>query len=169
MAFLAVDQLGNEYIFNNQPTRLKNGWCSFELNPIKLPYGSILRLSGLYLTFEDAPFEMVTNNFRHDVCVDSGCRTSELKLKTRKREVVQARQFIMAYNKIYLGLSLASAAAEFGKDHATCCHSIKTIQNLYSTNRTYREQFKDIFTNFPLLLKYKIGEMESNFKINIKE
>jgi|GEM_PF-2885055 len=65
--------------------------------------------------------------------------------KTRKREVVQARQIIQVIVKYQLNWSLAKVGLNIGlKDHATIMHSIKTMRNLYETNKYYRENVDSI-------------------------
>ena len=54
-----------------------------------------------------------------------------MKSKTRKREVVQARQIAMFYAKNMTKASLATIGAQCGgKDHATVLHAYRTVNNL---------------------------------------
>ena len=164
MCYLAIEKNGDEYIFQHEPKRLENCWCSFEINAIKLPKKTILKLTGRIINWSDDPIKLETekiNDFYILVCSLSGCDINSLSIRTRKKETVQARQIIMAHRKIYLGLSLSEAGFEFGKDHATVLHSIKTIQDLHQTSKSYREQFKELFTEYPLLLTYKIGASDN--------
>ena len=62
-----------------------------------------------------------------------------LKSKTRKREVVQARQIAMYYAKNHTKASLASIGAHCGgKDHATVLHAYRTVNNLIETDKQFR-------------------------------
>ena len=62
-----------------------------------------------------------------------------LKSKTRKREVVQARQIAMFFSKKLTKSSLANIGAHCGgKDHATVLHACKTVNNLMETDKTFR-------------------------------
>ncbi|UTW62578.1 chromosomal replication initiator protein DnaA [bacterium SCSIO 12741] len=62
-----------------------------------------------------------------------------LKSKTRKREVVQARQIAMYFSKKMTKSSLANIGAHCGgKDHATVLHACKTVNNLMETDKTFR-------------------------------
>lgn len=67
MAYLAVDSYGTELIFKERPCRSKGAWYSFDRykcivtydeNKIWLPEGSIEKLIGRKLTWEDGPFEL---------------------------------------------------------------------------------------------------------------
>ena len=77
-------------------------------------------------------------------------KDDEMKQKTRKGEVVEARQICMAlYYHLFRnkGATLAEAGAPFEKDHATVLHAMKTIRNRLSTQPkdrlavNYREAF----------------------------
>ncbi|HMW97285.1 MAG TPA: chromosomal replication initiator protein DnaA, partial [Flavobacteriales bacterium] len=62
-----------------------------------------------------------------------------LKSKTRKREVVQARQIAMYFAKKMTKNSLASIGAHCGgKDHATGLHACRTVNNLQETDKQFR-------------------------------
>ena len=54
--------------------------------------------------------------------------------KSRKREIVTARQLSMKFAKVYTKSSLATIGAHNGgKDHATVLHACKTIDSLVDT------------------------------------
>ena len=58
----------------------------------------------------------------------------EMEMKTRKREIVTARQVSMMLAKTFTKYSLAKIGNEIGKkDHATVLHACKTISNLLDT------------------------------------
>lgn len=62
-----------------------------------------------------------------------------MKSKTRKREVVQARQIAMYYAKSLTKNSLATIGAQCGgKDHATVLHACRTVNNLIDTDKRFR-------------------------------
>ncbi len=68
-----------------------------------------------------------------------------LKSKTRKREVVQARQIAMYYAKNHTKASLASIGAHCGgKDHATVLHAYRTVNNLIETDKQFRAYIADL-------------------------
>ncbi len=68
-----------------------------------------------------------------------------LQSKTRKREIVQARQIAMYFSKTLTKSSLASIGAQIGgKDHATVLHACKTINNLIDTDKRFKNQISDI-------------------------
>lgn len=68
-----------------------------------------------------------------------------LKSKTRKREVVQARQIVMYFAKSMTKASLASIGAQCGgKDHATVLHACRTVNNLIDTDKQIRGYIQEL-------------------------
>lgn len=71
--------------------------------------------------------------------------------KSRKRELVEARQVVMAsyYNafanhKRY-PISLTIAGNVYYKDHATVIHAVKTVSNLIDTDPAYVEKYSEVW------------------------
>ncbi|MFC2097120.1 chromosomal replication initiator protein DnaA [Bacteroidota bacterium] len=68
-----------------------------------------------------------------------------LQSKTRKREIVQARQIAMYFSKNLTKSSLATIGAQIGgKDHATVLHACKTVNNLIDTDKRFRAYIEEI-------------------------
>jgi chromosomal replication initiator protein len=68
-----------------------------------------------------------------------------LKSKTRKREVVQARQIAMYFAKKMTKSSLANIGMHCGgKDHATVLHACRTVNNLQETDKQFRKYLEDL-------------------------
>jgi chromosomal replication initiator protein len=68
-----------------------------------------------------------------------------LKSKTRKREVVQARQIAMYFAKKMTKSSLANIGLHCGgKDHATVLHACRTVNNLSETDKNFRKYLEDL-------------------------
>ncbi|TKG94366.1 chromosomal replication initiator protein DnaA [Puteibacter caeruleilacunae] len=79
------------------------------------------------------------------VCEYFGLPADSLQAKTRKREIVQARQIAMYFSKNMTKASLASIGAQIGKkDHATVLHACKTVRNLKDTDKSFRNYVDDI-------------------------
>jgi chromosomal replication initiator protein len=65
--------------------------------------------------------------------------------KTRKREIVQARQISMYFAKSLTKSSLALIGSQIGgKDHATVLHACKTVNNLLETDKRFRLYLDEI-------------------------
>ena len=68
-----------------------------------------------------------------------------LQSRTRKREIVQARQVAMFFSKSLTKSSLATIGSQIGgKDHATVLHACKTVNNLLDTDKHFKNQIEDI-------------------------
>ncbi len=79
------------------------------------------------------------------VCDYFNMPVDALQTKTRKREIVQARQIAMYFSKSLTKYSLASIGAQIGsKDHATVLHACKTVNNLKDTDKNFRQFVEDI-------------------------
>ena len=79
------------------------------------------------------------------VCDYFDMHVDTLQAKTRKREIVQARQIAMFFSKSLTKHSLASIGAQIGsKDHATVLHACKTVTNLKDTDKNFRQYVEDI-------------------------
>lgn len=94
---------------------------------------------------------------------------SELILsKTRKREIVEPRQ-VLCYmmkkhiiksmpinsNKIKSDLSLEEIGFFVGVDHATVLHGIRTVKNLYDTDKNYKIKILQIEKNINEIISKK--------------
>ena len=68
-----------------------------------------------------------------------------LKSKTRKREVVQARQNAMFFSKSMTKSSLATIGLHCGgKDHATVLHACRTVNNLMDTDKRFKNYIEEL-------------------------
>ncbi len=113
-------------------------------------------LNGKQLTIELASemIEKLVKNTKKDITIDYiqkvvceyfGLPSDVLNAKTRKREIVQARQIAMYFSKNLTKASLSTIGSVIGnKDHATVLHACKTVNNLMETDRRFRAQIEDI-------------------------
>lgn len=86
-------------------------------------------------------FQDVCNYFNIDI--DAAVK------KTNKREIVQLRQISMYFSKKLTNNILKEIGSEHGgKDHATVLYAIKTINDLYDTNRRIRYDIQTLETIF---------------------
>ncbi|HXH99422.1 MAG TPA: chromosomal replication initiator protein DnaA [Sphingobacteriaceae bacterium] len=68
-----------------------------------------------------------------------------VKSKTRKREIVQARQISMYLAKIHTKTSLKSIGAFFGgRDHSTVIYACQTVDDLIDTDKKFKGYVADI-------------------------
>jgi len=79
------------------------------------------------------------------VCDYFGLPNDVLHTKTRKREIVQARQIAMYFSKSMTKSSLSTIGSLIGgKDHATVLHACKAVNNLIDTDKRFKSQIEDI-------------------------
>jgi chromosomal replication initiator protein len=65
--------------------------------------------------------------------------------KTRKREIVQARQLAMYFSKKLTKASLATIGLHCGnKDHATVLHACRTVANLQETDKQFKSYIDEL-------------------------
>lgn len=73
----------------------------------------------------------------------------ELKDKTRKKEIVIARQIAMYFAKEFTGFSLKSIGYHFGgRDHSTVIHAIQAVTEMIQEKREIRMYVEDIGKKF---------------------
>ncbi|MBQ1696219.1 MAG: chromosomal replication initiator protein DnaA, partial [Bacteroidales bacterium] len=79
------------------------------------------------------------------VCNYFSMSVDVLSSKTRKREIVQARQIAMYFAKNMTKCSLAVIGNAIGnKDHATVLHACKTVNNLIDTDKNFKQDLEEI-------------------------
>lgn len=66
----------------------------------------------------------------------------KLFIKTRKREIDEARMVAMQYRNEKMGCTLRKAAEPYGLNHATVVHAKKTIDDLVKNNMAFRQKYE---------------------------
>jgi chromosomal replication initiator protein len=75
----------------------------------------------------------------YDIPVDT------IKSKTRKREIVQARQIAMYFAKDFTKSSLKNIGSHFGnRDHSTVIHACQTVSDLMDTDKKFRNDVDEL-------------------------
>ena len=82
------------------------------------------------------------------VCDYFNITREEMLSKSRKRQIVQARQIAMFLSRnLISNCSLATIGSEIGgKDHATVLHACTTVSDLMSTDKVFKKYVTDIET-----------------------
>ncbi len=89
--------------------------------------------------------ELSISQIQKIVCDHFNIHIDLLQEKTRKREIVQARQVAMYFSKSLTKSSLASIGSQIGgKDHATVLHACKTVNNLMETDKRFNQSIQEI-------------------------
>jgi chromosomal replication initiator protein len=69
----------------------------------------------------------------------------EMKDKTRKKEIVIARQTAMYFAKNHTNLSLKAIGYHFGKrDHTTVLHAIESVNNMIDTDKEFKNGIAEL-------------------------
>jgi chromosomal replication initiator protein len=89
--------------------------------------------------------DMTIDFIKKIVCDFLGVKVDDMQTKSRKQEIVQARQISMFFAKKYTKASLSTIGAEIGnKDHATVLYAHKTVNNLFDTDKVYKTNIMGI-------------------------
>lgn len=94
------------------------------------------------------------NNFNQEISFDSiqqtvsetlGISIELIQGKSRKREIVQARQIAMYFCKELTDSSLKNIGSAFGgRDHSTVIHACQTVRDLMDTDRNFERQVAEV-------------------------
>ena len=89
--------------------------------------------------------EVTIEKVQKAVCQYFNISMDNLLSKSRKRQIVQARQIAMYMSRNLLKCSLSTIGSEIGgKDHSTVLHACATVQDLMSIDKTFRQYVSDI-------------------------
>lgn len=89
--------------------------------------------------------EITIDTIQKMVCEFFDVPYERLMHKTRKREIVQARQISMYLAKGFTKNSLKTIGEHFGgRDHTTVIHSCQTVKNLMDTDSIFRENVMEL-------------------------
>src|ERR1700710_930277 len=89
--------------------------------------------------------EITIETIQRMVCEFFDVPFEKLLQKTRKREIVQARQITMFLSKAFTKNSLKTIGEHFGgRDHTTVIHSCQTVKDLMDTDTTFKENVMEL-------------------------
>ena len=89
--------------------------------------------------------ELTIDKVQKVVCDYFNITRDDLLSKTRKRNIVQARQIAMYMSRNLINVSLSTIGSEIGgKDHATVLHACTTVTDLITTDKTFKQYVADI-------------------------
>ena len=89
--------------------------------------------------------EITIDAIQKMVCEYFGVPYDKLLQKTRKREIVQARQITMYLSKAFTKNSLKTIGEHFGgRDHTTVIHSCQTVKDLMDTDTLFKESVLEL-------------------------
>ena len=135
--------------------RIQSNFRELEGALISLLANATLAHKEITVELAESITEKIVGEEQNDVTIDKVQRIvceyfkitrDELLSKTRKRQIVQARQIAMYMSRILItNCSLSTIGAEIGgKDHATVLHACTTVTDLMSTDKTFKQYVTDI-------------------------
>ena len=83
--------------------------------------------------------EITIENIQKLVAEHFNISVEQLKVKSRKREIVVARQLSMYFAKEFTTQTIKSIGKSFAKDHSTVLYSYKKIQDLMDTDNIFKD------------------------------
>ena len=94
----------------------------------------------------EAKTEVNIDKVQKTVCEYFNISREDLLSKSRKRQIVQARQISMYLSRnLISNCSLATIGAETGgKDHATVLHACMTVSDLMATDKVFKKYVTDL-------------------------
>ncbi|MCS5491898.1 chromosomal replication initiator protein DnaA [Algoriphagus limi] len=80
-----------------------------------------------------------------------GIELDDLKAKTRKKEIVIARQVAMYFSKEFTNHSLKSIGYHFGgRDHSTVIHALTTVNDMMDTDTNFKNSVNELKKKFKM-------------------
>ena len=135
-------------------TRIKSNFRELEGALISLIANATLAHKEVTIELAEKITDKIVGDMQTDVTIDKVQRAvcdyfnitlDTLLSKTRKRQIVQARQIAMYLSRNLINCSLSTIGAEIGgKDHATVLHACSTVGDLMSTDKTFKQYVTDI-------------------------
>lgn len=145
-----IDDKVLEYLAN----RIKSNFRELEGALISLIAYATLTHREATVELAESITEKIIGEDRNELSIDSVQKTvceyfnitrDALLSKSRKRQIVQARQIAMYMIRNMINCSLSTIGAELGgKDHATVLHACTTVVDLMSTDKTFKQYVTDI-------------------------
>lgn len=69
-----------------------------------------------------------------------GIKEAELMKRTRKRKIVDARNFLFWFKMNHRKCTNGAVSEQYGWDHSSINHSVKVVTNLLETDRHFQEK-----------------------------
>lgn len=77
------------------------------------------------------------------VCELYGINVLDLKIHTKRSDIVEARQIAMYYRKTQMYEKPVRIAEAYTFDHATVLHAVKQISNLLSVDNKFKTNYNE--------------------------
>lgn len=145
--------LGDDVI-NYIASKVTSNVRELEGTLISLMANATLTQKQVTLSLAQELIEKIVSNHKKDITVDTildtvcdyfGFTKDTLLSKTRKREIVQARQIAMYLSRNLTGSSLDFIGSQMGgKNHATVLYACNTVCDLMATDKSFKQYICDL-------------------------
>jgi chromosomal replication initiator protein len=139
-------------------TRIKSNFRELEGALISLIANATLAHKEITVELAEKITQKIVGEQQNDLTIDKvqkvvcdyfNITRDDLLSKTRKRQIVQARQIAMYMSRTLINCSLSTIGAEIGgKDHATVLHACKTIEERLTIEKSLQEDLEKIENEF---------------------
>ncbi|MCV9385233.1 chromosomal replication initiator protein DnaA [Reichenbachiella ulvae] len=153
---LEIDDKVLEYLAYSVDTNIRE----LEGVLISLVAHASLNRSEINLELAKQTLKSIVKNIESEVGIDYIQKTvseyfnvssEDLKAKTRKKEIVIARQLAMYFSKDYTNHSLKSIGSHFGgRDHSTVIHALQSVNDMLDTDARFRSSFTELKKKFKM-------------------
>lgn len=139
-----------EYIASNVTNNVRQlEGCLIKIIAQSSLTGTEITLSVVRETLKDmikpSKINITIESIQRIVCEYFNIAEDMVRGKTRKQEIVQARQIAMFLGKEFTQSSLKSIGLHFGgRDHTTVIHACESVKNQAETNEKFRAVLNDI-------------------------
>lgn len=95
---------------------------------------------------QESKTQISIESIQEYVCEYFGIDTNKVREKTRKQEIVEARQIAMYLSKKFTDSSLKTIGLHFGgRDHSTVIHAIKTVEERMQTSKKHDHMVNELY------------------------
>lgn len=105
-------------------------------NPLEDPFGKSKQFYGDFDTFDFSVFEAVSRA--------TGIAKGAILGRSKRSEIVRARQLLCKVAVDYIGYSLSETGRAIGKDHTTVLYAVRSANRWIEKSRPYREAYEQV-------------------------
>lgn len=144
----------DEEVLKYLASRIKSNFRELEGTLISLIFRATLGHEAITLALAEKIAGQIVGEEKRDLSMDRvqvtvceyfNISREDLLSKSRKRQIVQARQIAMYLSRNLLNCSLTAIGDGLGgKDHATVMHACSTVSDLMATDRAFKKYVNDI-------------------------
>lgn len=82
------------------------------------------------------------------VCTHLNLHPWQIKVRTRKREIIEGRHLAMYFMRTLCTMPLSSIGRHFDQDHTTVIHALRSVDNYIKTEPDFRKKIEYLTSMF---------------------